>query len=74
MQTNDEATFARSQLDRSHGDDELRAFYAELLRVRHELPDKLEIHVDDHARRLGVRRGRAELHVDLERMTADLRA
>ena len=69
-----EETFARSKLDRSHADGELRAFYAELLRLRRELPDELEVDCDEQARTLRLRRGRAELHVDFERMTADLHA
>ena len=58
-----EATFQRSKLTWS-GDDSLRRFYAELLRLRRETPalrsldlDNVEVHADDDRRLLLVRRG-----------------
>jgi maltooligosyltrehalose trehalohydrolase len=66
-------TFERSKLDPSSGDAGLRAFYAELLRLRPELPREVETSADDEGRVLRVRRGSVELVVDFERLTADLR-
>ncbi|HKS23397.1 MAG TPA: malto-oligosyltrehalose trehalohydrolase [Thermoanaerobaculia bacterium] len=59
----DQATFERSKLTGS-GDDSLRAFYADLFRLRRETPalrsldlDDVEAHADDERRVLLVRRG-----------------
>jgi maltooligosyltrehalose trehalohydrolase len=59
----DEATFQRSKLT-WNGDDSLRCFYADLLRLRRETPalrsldlDNVEVHADDDRRVLLVRRG-----------------
>ena len=65
-------TFTRSKLSRQ-ADDELRAFYGELLRVRRDLPPELETAVDEPARVLTMRRGRAELVADFENLTVELR-
>jgi len=64
-------TLERSKLDRSGADDELRRFYRELLELRRTLPRETEVEVD--GRRLRVRRGDIELHVDLDARTAELR-
>jgi maltooligosyltrehalose trehalohydrolase len=66
-------TFERSKLDRSHGDDELRAFYRELLVLRRELPREVEVEVDEQARTVCARRGRAELVADFANATVELR-
>ena len=50
-------TFERSKLDPDAGDEELRAFYGELLRLRRELPREVEASGDDETRVLRVRRG-----------------
>src|SRR5206468_112635 len=60
----DPATFERSKLDRSHADEELRAFYRELLTLRRELPREVEVEVDEQARTLIARRGDVVLHAD----------
>jgi maltooligosyltrehalose trehalohydrolase len=69
----DAATFERSKLDRSHADPEQRAFYAELLALRRELPHELEVDVDEQGRKLVLRRGGAELHADFRNLTVELR-
>src|SRR3954469_14822863 len=67
-----EETFLRSRLDRSHDDGELRAFVAELLRLRRTLPR--ETAVDVEGRTLTMRRGPAELRADFDAQTVELRA
>jgi maltooligosyltrehalose trehalohydrolase len=67
------ATFNRSKLDRSNGDEELRAFYKRLLALRRELPREVEVEADEPARTLTVRRGRAELRADFANATVELR-
>ena len=53
-----EETFLRSKLDPGAGDPEHRAYYAELLRIRRELPaGPVETDADEEARWLRVRRG-----------------
>jgi maltooligosyltrehalose trehalohydrolase len=66
-------TFERSKLDPRSGDPALRAFYAELLRLRQELPREVETSVDEDRRVLRVRRGRVELVADFANLTAELR-
>jgi maltooligosyltrehalose trehalohydrolase len=66
-------TFLRSKLARD-GDPGLRDWYERLLRLRRELPREVETEVDEDARVLRVRRGRAELVVDFRALTAELRA
>jgi maltooligosyltrehalose trehalohydrolase len=63
-------TFERSKLDRSHADDDLRAFYRELLALRRELPRA--IHVETDGRTLRAHRGPVELRVDFDAKTAEL--
>jgi maltooligosyltrehalose trehalohydrolase len=65
-------TFLRSKLDPSAGDPELRAWYAELLRARRELPREVETDADEERRVLRVRRGDVELVLDFEQLTAEL--
>jgi maltooligosyltrehalose trehalohydrolase len=48
--------------------------YADLLRLRHELPRRLEVATDEDARRLTLRRGRATLEVDFANETVILDA
>jgi maltooligosyltrehalose trehalohydrolase len=67
----DPATFERSKLDRSHADEELRAFYKRLLALRRELPREVEVEAGEQT--LTVRRGRAELHADFAKTTVELR-
>jgi maltooligosyltrehalose trehalohydrolase len=69
----DAATFERSKLDRSHADEDLRAFYRELLVLRRELPREAEVTIDETARTLTVRRGAVELHADFANTTVQLR-
>jgi maltooligosyltrehalose trehalohydrolase len=55
-------TFRRSKLDRADGDAEHRSYYAELLRLRRELPaGPIRTEVDEERRLLRVRRGDVEL-------------
>ena len=64
-------TFERSKLDPSAGDDELRAFYRELLALRRDLPREASTSVDGSV--LRVRRGDLELVADFDALTAELR-
>jgi maltooligosyltrehalose trehalohydrolase len=66
-----EETFLRSKLDRSHPDEETRALYAELLRLRRELPRETTITTGE--RTLTMRRGSVELHADFAARTVELR-
>jgi maltooligosyltrehalose trehalohydrolase len=66
-----EETFRRSKLDRSHEDADVRAFYAELLHLRRELPRELATEVS--GRTLTLRRGPVELHADFAARTVELR-
>jgi maltooligosyltrehalose trehalohydrolase len=66
----DPETFERSKLDRSKADEELRAFYRELLALRRELPREVDVEVE--GRRLRARRGGVELRVDFDAKTAEL--
>jgi maltooligosyltrehalose trehalohydrolase len=65
-------TFERSRLRPEAGDDELRRFYAELIRLRRGLPREVETEVDEVRRVLRVRRGGAELVAGFERLTAEI--
>jgi maltooligosyltrehalose trehalohydrolase len=67
------ATFERSRLRPEQGDEALRAFYAELIALRRNLPSEVETTVDEKRRTLHVRRGNTELVADFENMTAELR-
>jgi maltooligosyltrehalose trehalohydrolase len=64
-------TFLRSKLDRSRADEGLRAFYAELLALRSELPRELEVAVEGQT--LRAWRGGVELVADFGTKTAELR-
>jgi len=66
----DPATFERSKLSREE-DADLRAFYADLLRLRRELPPEAEATVEGATIRL--RRGDVELLVDLDTKSVELR-
>ncbi|HEY7538004.1 MAG TPA: alpha-amylase family glycosyl hydrolase [Gaiellaceae bacterium] len=66
-------TFDRSRLSPESGDADLRAFYAELLRLRRTLPRAVETDVDERRRRLRVRRGEVELVADFRQLTVELR-
>jgi maltooligosyltrehalose trehalohydrolase len=63
-------TFERSKLDRSRADEELRAFYRELLVLRRELPRQIEVDTDGCT--LRARRGPVELRVDFDAKTVEL--
>jgi hypothetical protein len=65
------STFEASKLDRSQPDEELRAFYRELLDLRRELPREIEVEVDGS--HLRARRGPVELHADLDTKTVEVR-
>jgi hypothetical protein len=64
-------TRRRSKLDPSRGDEELRAFYRELLALRRKLPR--EVSTDVAGRVLTVRRGGVELIADFDHKTVELR-
>jgi maltooligosyltrehalose trehalohydrolase len=64
-------TFERSKLDRSAADEELRAFYRELIALRRELPREIEVEVDGSL--LRARRGSVELVADFDAKTVELR-
>jgi maltooligosyltrehalose trehalohydrolase len=65
------STFEASKLDRSQADEELRAFYRELLDLRRRLPREIDVEVD--GARLRMRRGNVELHADFDAKTAEVR-
>ena len=65
------STFEASKLDRSQPDEELRAFYRELLDLRRELPREIEVEVDGS--QLRARRGSVELHADFDTKTVEVR-
>ncbi|MEP7334283.1 MAG: alpha-amylase family glycosyl hydrolase [Actinomycetota bacterium] len=65
------STFEASKLDRWRPDEELRAFYRELLDLRRELPREIDVEVDGS--RLRARRGNVELHVDFDAKTVEVR-
>ncbi len=64
----DAATFERSRLDPGKPEE----LYVRLLRLRRELPRELEIAVDEVARTLELRRGRATLRADFANETVEL--
>jgi maltooligosyltrehalose trehalohydrolase len=64
-------TFERSKLDRSAADEELRAFYRELISLRRELPRAIEVEVDGSV--LRARRGPVELVADFDAKTVEVR-
>jgi maltooligosyltrehalose trehalohydrolase len=66
----DPATFQRSKLHPLEPD----PFYRELLQLRRELPDELEVAVDEERRTLVLRRGRATLHADFRNLIVELDA
>jgi maltooligosyltrehalose trehalohydrolase len=68
-------TFERSKLDRTRGDERLRAFYRELLALRPGLQHEVEVEVeiDEQARTLRARRGEVELVADFANATVELR-
>ena len=63
-------TFLVSKLDRSRADEELRAFYRELLALRRELPKEIDVSVDGSL--LRARRGSVELVADFEARRVEL--
>jgi maltooligosyltrehalose trehalohydrolase len=65
-----EETFLRSKLDRSHANEETRAFYAELIRLRRDLPREVEASAGE--RSLTLRRGGVVLHADFATRTVEL--
>jgi maltooligosyltrehalose trehalohydrolase len=69
----DPATFERSKLHPEAGDDELRAFYAELIALRRSLPREVDTDADEARRILRVKRGDRELVADFANMTAAIR-
>jgi maltooligosyltrehalose trehalohydrolase len=69
----DPATFERSKLHPEAGDDELRAFYGELIALRRSLPRKVDTDADEARRILRVKRGDHELVADFANMTAVIR-
>ena len=66
----DEATFERSKLTPGEPEE----LYVRLLRLRRKLPRELEVTIDERARTLELRRGRATLRADLANETVDLDA
>src|SRR5262249_3965614 len=69
----DPATFERSKLRPGTGDDELRAFYADLLALRRSLPREVDTDADERRRMLRVKRGNRELVADFANMTVEIR-
>ena len=69
----DPVTFQRSKLHPEAGDDELRAFYAELISLRRSLPPEVDTDADESRRVLRVRRGDRELVADFAGSTAEIR-
>jgi len=68
----DPETFARSRLARENGEAHREAL-PELLRLRHELPDELEVvRADDDARVLELRRGDVTLVADFANETVEV--
>jgi maltooligosyltrehalose trehalohydrolase len=65
------STFEASKLDRSQPDEELRAFYRELLDLRRELPREIDVEID--GLQLRARRGDVELRADFESKTVEVR-
>jgi maltooligosyltrehalose trehalohydrolase len=66
----DAAAFQRSRLEPAEPEE----LYGRLLRLRRELPRELEISVDEEARTLVLRRGRATLRADFANETVELDA
>jgi maltooligosyltrehalose trehalohydrolase len=66
----DPATFERSKLHPGAGDDELRAFYTDLIALRRSLPREVDTDADEKRRILRVKRGDRELVADFANMTA----
>ncbi len=66
-------TYTASRIHPESGDAELRAFYENLLTIRHELPPMLTTEADEEARILRVRRGSFELIADFDRLSVELR-
>jgi len=69
----DPRTFERSKLRPEAADEELRAFYRELIALRRTLPPEADVDADERARTLRVRRGGRELVADFARRTAEIR-
>jgi maltooligosyltrehalose trehalohydrolase len=69
----DPATFERSKLHPEAGDDELRAFYADLIALRRSLPPDVDTDADEQGRMLRVKRGNRELVADFANMTVEIR-
>jgi maltooligosyltrehalose trehalohydrolase len=69
----DPATFARSKLHPEAGDDELHAFYADLIALRRSLPRDVDTDADERRRMLRVKRGNRELVADFANMTVEIR-
>jgi len=69
----DPGTFERSKLHPESGDDELRAFYAGLIRLRRTLTHDVDTDADENRRILRVRRGGRELVADFANRTAEIR-
>jgi maltooligosyltrehalose trehalohydrolase len=69
----DRATFERSKLHPEGGDEELRAFYRELIALRRTLPGSVDVDADERRRTLRVRRGPRELLADFRNLTVEIR-
>jgi maltooligosyltrehalose trehalohydrolase len=67
----DPQTFENSKLDPAQGDAELWGFYAELLRLRRELPREISTEVEGSV--LRARRGNVELVVDFASKEVEIR-
>ncbi|HEV3484725.1 MAG TPA: hypothetical protein VG106_04915, partial [Vicinamibacterales bacterium] len=65
-----EETFLASKLDRANADEQLRAFYRELISLRRELPRDVDVRVDGSV--LRARRGDVELVANFDAKTAEL--
>jgi maltooligosyltrehalose trehalohydrolase len=65
-------TFERSKLQPEAGDDEVRAFYRELIALRRALPDSVDVDADERRRTIRVRRGERELLADFRNVTVEI--
>ena len=68
-----EAAIIEGYMPEQISDEDLRAFYRDLLALRRELPREAEVSIDETARTLTVRRGAVELHADFANTTVELR-
>jgi maltooligosyltrehalose trehalohydrolase len=66
----DPRTFERSKLDRAERDEELHAFYKQLIALRRELARDISVEVDGQV--LRARRGSARIVADFDTKSAEV--